>query len=155
GHPGGTWALALAPDGKAVASYGADNNLRLWYGDALKEGRLLGAPRDTYAGLAFSPDGTVLATGGKDQWLGFRAADTGKELAHGEDQGSPLTAVAFSPDGKWLATANRAARMKLGDRGGRVYVWAASAAGGGEPGDPVRTFTTLTGARGPDVQALA
>jgi WD40 repeat protein len=66
GHEGPVHALAFSPDGKLLASGGADNTIRLW-------NAATGAATQNYTGheqairtLAFSPDGAKLASGSAD-----------------------------------------------------------------------------------------
>src|SRR5262249_52910434 len=63
GHTAPVGAVAWAPDGKTLASSGADQTIRLWEVATGRQIRSLpGYRADYYLGLAWSPDGKVLAS---------------------------------------------------------------------------------------------
>jgi RNA polymerase sigma factor (sigma-70 family) len=111
GIPGGTMApmpanaairvecVALAPDGKTLASGCSDNTVRVWDSATGKQVQQL-AEQGSVTAVAFSPDGRLLASvGGKIRlW----------ELASGKVRTEIFghsTALAFSPDGRTLASS--------------------------------------------------
>ena len=64
GHSGEVRAIAISPDGRILASGGADNSIRIW---DLATSELLGTLNkndDEILSLTFSPDGKILASGG-------------------------------------------------------------------------------------------
>jgi len=135
---GAVSALVFTPDGRVLASGGADGSVRLYDVPRADEGlvhraTVRSAPeaeeaRGTVFSLAFSPDGKVLAIG-----IGYAEpanvlladADSGRLLrtfrAGGQKQvgrsGHAVMTLAFSPDGKQLVT---------GTSTGSVQVWETS-----------------------------
>jgi WD40 repeat protein len=65
-HEGWVAAVAFAPDGKTLASAGADGVVRLWEVGTWKPLGALKGHTDCVCALAFSEDGTTIATGGYD-----------------------------------------------------------------------------------------
>src|SRR5438309_3129804 len=66
-HKAGVNAIAFAPDGKTLASGGADGSIIVWdvaAGEPLAA--VLAGPRQGGSSGAFSPDGRILAAGGGD-----------------------------------------------------------------------------------------
>jgi WD40 repeat protein/serine/threonine protein kinase len=125
-HSLSVWAVAWSPDGKRVASAGADGKVIL---SEARTGRLIVTIDHTLNGgavaLAFSPDSKLLATGGQQGLLRVWDAATGDELRRMGAQGdAKVNAVAFLPDGRRVAAA----------------------AGGVESGgEPVRIWDVATG----------
>jgi WD40 repeat protein len=140
GHQGGIAALGFAPDGKVLASRGAnDNSVRLYDVERGADVRqitmrpvrnaeggtvfVIGGPARSPRGpgLAFSPDGRLVVvpgpgSGNSGRTLVFFDVSTGKELRKIESA-QAVTSLAFSPDGRTLATEN-------GDR--TITLWEAA-----------------------------
>src|SRR5262249_39663437 len=100
------YALAFAPDGKALVSSGSDRTIRLWDVTSGKEVRKFGEiPAEEFKhayALAISPDGKRLATArsGKDPVVVWDIS-TGAKL-YDVDPQDQVVVLAFTKDGKTL-----------------------------------------------------
>jgi RNA polymerase sigma factor (sigma-70 family) len=105
-------SVAFSPDGKLIASAGADYSVRLWDRATGREVRRFIGHKDIVNFVCFTPDGKILITSSgdpfnvKDPSIRFWNAATGQEVGRlfAAANVRPITtAVALSPDGKVLA----------------------------------------------------
>jgi len=78
GHRDYTFAVAFSPDGKTLASVGADGSLKLWHLPTRREVATLMESR-AMGSVAFSADGSTLIVGTEDQAQIFRAPVSGRD----------------------------------------------------------------------------
>lgn len=114
GHTGDINSLAVAPDGRSVASASNDNTIKIW---RLADGMLQRTLCDHTGGVlsvAYSPDGTLLASGGKDSLVKiWRVGQSGVDVRTLSGHLGAVKSVAFSPDGSTLASAGEDGAVKL------------------------------------------
>lgn len=108
-HGGQIDALIYSPDGKWLASAGADPVIRIWDAETGKAALSLEGHQAAVRGLAFVPVGEgkpakVLVSASRDKTIRFWNVTTGKELPLQINHPGAATAVAVSPDGKLLAS---------------------------------------------------
>jgi RNA polymerase sigma factor (sigma-70 family) len=115
GHCSCVWATTLSPDGRLLATGGADKAILLWEVATGKEVRRLDGHGAQVMGVSFSPDGKQLfSSGGQDRTVRAWDVATGKELRR-FTSGHTALALALSPDGKALAAGD--------ESDGRLSVW--------------------------------
>lgn len=116
-------ALALSPDGRAIATANSDNSVQLWdsqTGEILQTfAQRLGlgnAHTDAVTALSFHPDGGHLFSGSRDGTVKLWNLQTYR-LEHTFNQpGWQVTAMALTPKGDLLATGDIEGKISLWDR---------------------------------------
>jgi WD40 repeat protein len=115
GHTRAVYGVAVAPDGRTLATASGDRTIRLWDLTDREHPRPIGEPLtigpEAVNGAVFSPDGRTLVTANGDNTVrlwDFTNRDRPRQL------GQPLlghtgwvVVVAFSTDGRTVATASR------------------------------------------------
>jgi glucose/arabinose dehydrogenase len=111
GHQGAVSTIRFSPDGKLIATGGADGTVRLWTikGQQLNEVR----HQDPVSTVRFSPDGKLIATGWTDGTIRILNIQ-GQKLAQSEGHQGAISSFGFSSNGQILAS---------GGIDGTVRVW--------------------------------
>src|SRR5581483_12261907 len=102
-HLGELHAVAFCPEGRRLATAGADGSARLWdvaTGSPLSSPLRHGGP---VRAVAFHPEGSLVATAGDDGAIRRWDALTGEPVGEPFACGAPVRSLAFSPDGARLA----------------------------------------------------
>jgi WD40 repeat protein/serine/threonine protein kinase len=115
--PGGDFRARLSwnPDGRRLASAGADAMIRIWDGTT---GRILGILRGHGAGVHsvdWSPQGQRLVSSSQDATVKLWDVDAGREVATLRGHSGRASAACWSPDGNRLASAGSEGSVKLWD----------------------------------------
>ncbi len=109
------WAIAYAPDGKALASAGDDHLIKLWNPTDGSLASTLRGHGALVSSVAFSPDGTRLASASFDKTVRIWDLKDDQPLKVLKGHTDRVRAVAFSPDGRKLASASSDKTVRLWD----------------------------------------
>ncbi len=104
-----TWS----PDGKLLATAGADKTVQLWDAMTGVHHRTLIGHRDDVLNVEFSPDGATLASASADKSIILWDVSQGQPLKTFTGHTNFVWHVTFSPDGQYLASASGDATARL------------------------------------------
>ncbi|MEI6233377.1 MAG: c-type cytochrome domain-containing protein [Planctomycetota bacterium] len=99
--------VKFSPDGKRLATAGADHHINIFTVETGARIRHLSVHSDAVTSVAFSPDGKQLASVGLDRSAKVFDIESGKLVSTYREHTGPLYAVAFAPGGKEIISAGR------------------------------------------------
>ncbi len=107
GHTDIVDTIAFSPDGKSLATGGADKSVKLWNQTDGKELKALGVHDGSVYSVAFSPDSKLLASAGagKDNLVKIWDVKEQKQITQLKGHEHPVTAVVFA-DNELVVTAS-------------------------------------------------
>lgn len=95
--------VAFSPDGRLLATAGADNKAHLWDAVTGEPVKVFSGHTNVVTAVAFSPDGSKLATGSFDRTIKLWDVASGQMLWSAAGKGNSVGHLVFSPDGQTLA----------------------------------------------------
>jgi WD40 repeat protein len=109
------FAIAVAPDGRSLATASSDKTVCLWDAATGKKVRTYTGHHADVLSVAFSPDGKTLASGGWDNTVRVWDVASGRERFPVPGHQHGVRSVVYSPDGRRLASASAEGTLCLWD----------------------------------------
>lgn len=115
-HPGGVMGLAFSPDGKLLASGGADNRVRVWKPDSVEPVKEMNGHTATVTDVAFNADSTRIASGSNDKTVQMWDVASGERIGDPmRGHGGLVLSVDFAEDGSDIVSGGNEHTMRLWD----------------------------------------
>ncbi len=115
GHSSRINCVAFAPDGRWLASGGADNSIRIWDLTSGLELRALTGHQNWIKSVAVSSNGELLASGSNDRTVKIWNVASGRELMTLTGHQAAVEAVLFSSDGRLVFSGSSDNTIKIWD----------------------------------------
>src|SRR5262245_24764442 len=103
----------FSPDGRLIATGGANHLLKLLDAFTGREIRSLRGHSGALRAIDFSPDGKRLASAGEDQTIRIWDGETGLELLALKGHSARISSLAFSRDGRLLVSGGKDSDLRL------------------------------------------
>jgi hypothetical protein len=114
GHTSTVLCVAVAPDGKTLATGSWDKTVKLWDVASARQMRTLRGHAGLVHCVAYSPDGRVLASAGWDGVVRLWDVATGRQRdAYQPHTDERIHGLAFSPDGRTIASSSMDRRVTV------------------------------------------
>lgn len=124
-HSGPVLHIAWSPDGKKIASAGADKTVQVWNATSKNPALTYRNHTKAVSAVAWSPDGSRIVSGSWDTTVQVWQARTGRKLLTHRGFSREVSAVAWSPDGKYIASGSWDAtvQVRLAESGSRLLTY--------------------------------
>lgn len=115
-HPGGVMGLAFSPDGKLLASGGADSRVRVWKPNTIEPVKEMSGHTATVTDVAFNADSTRIASGSNDKTVQMWDVASGERIGDPmRGHGGLVLSVDFTEDGSDIVSGGNEHTMRLWD----------------------------------------
>jgi serine/threonine protein kinase len=112
-HNGYVCAVEFSPDGKILASGGADRRIRLWNTDTGKIIYTFDGHLESITAMQFMPNGKILISTGADRTIRFWDLESKQLLKTIEAHEHKIHALAISPDGQTIVSGGSDCNVQI------------------------------------------
>ena len=112
-HSAAVLHIAWSPDGKKIASAGADKTVHIWNATSKSPTVIYRNHTKPVSAVAWSPDGSRIVSGSWDTTVQVWQVQTVRKLMTYRGFSREVSAVAWSPDGKYIASGSWDATVQI------------------------------------------